>query len=325
MDIVSLFLGASEGRSIVSYEAYIRIALYLDGFGYYRKNKARVGKSNETDFYTSVSLGGIYSNLIVESAQKLLGENYCERATFVEIAAEPETHLLANIAHPFRNVKVVRYGENVEIPSDSVVFSNEWLDAQPFCRFKFYKKRGWVELGVDVSTYPFREVELDEFSVNAESFKGDLPTDALDEYCLDISLDAEVQLSRLAGGSWSGLFLTADYGKDWLDLIQNYPEGTGRTYDKHKVDGDLLDQPGSKDITCHVCWDRLQAILEINEFSSTGLDRQESFFMKYASEYIQKVISGSNASKESDKRKLMELIHPSMMGNAFQILWGIKE
>ena len=67
---------------------------------------------------------------------------------FVEIAAEPNRSVLSGFKPPFKEIITYRWGDS-EIPENAIVFSNEWLDAQPFKRFLFSAMEDrWMELGV---------------------------------------------------------------------------------------------------------------------------------------------------------------------------------
>ena len=91
-----------------------------------------------------------------------------------------------------------------------------------------------------------------------------------------------------------------------------------RSYSHHQMDNDILEQPGSKDITCHVCWNQLQENLANNKFTSVNLQSQESFFMKYASNKIQEIIENKD-TKQEEIGSLKELIHPLHLGQKFQL------
>ena len=108
----------------------------------------------KTDFYTSASLSKpLWGKLLIESCISLLEDRNPEDFSFVEIGAEPESNSLANEEHPFKEIKTIRLGEKLEIPPNAIVFSNEWLDAQPFKRFRFDEEsKQWHEIGVRIES-----------------------------------------------------------------------------------------------------------------------------------------------------------------------------
>ena len=62
-------------------------------------------------------------------------------------------------------------------------------------------------------------------------------------------------------------------------------------YHRHKMGSDLLSKVGEQDLTCHLCWDDLVAVLENSEFSHPKLVSQESFLMNHSSDKIKEFIS----------------------------------
>ena len=61
-------------KSPITYRDFIETALYHPTHGYYTQTKQRVGRVSQADFYTSESLGKIFAELVLNSAQKLLKE-----------------------------------------------------------------------------------------------------------------------------------------------------------------------------------------------------------------------------------------------------------
>ena len=67
-------LQTSCANGPISYRDYIDLALYADGYGYYTKDRERVGRSPDRDFYTAESLGKVFARLVTTAAHDLLGE-----------------------------------------------------------------------------------------------------------------------------------------------------------------------------------------------------------------------------------------------------------
>lgn len=247
--------------------------------------------------------------------------------TFVEIGAEPGQGLFPNQdTHPFLNTLTFSPNQPIKIPSKSIVFANELLDAQPFHRL-IYKNSQWNELGVKIhSNNTLSEELLPNPSPEINAILNQLPNDLLEGYQLDLPLPAENLLESIAKQNWNGLILLFDYGLSWEDLIHNHPQGTARAYYRHKQHNNLLANIGNQDVTCHVCWDPLINILKKYHFINPTLQRQESFFVHNAIFAIEEIISTKpgNIGFNYDKQTLQELIHPTHMGHKFQVLWAIK-
>lgn len=320
---------AAQNGGKMSFRDFSEIALFDPEFGYYRRARERVGRNAGTDFYTAESLGGIFGKLMRHAAQNLLGETENLRDyTLVEIGAEPGQTHFENERQFFREIRTVRVGENFEIPEKSVVVANELLDAQPFHRIVSHAGT-WIEIGVEENPdapETWRETRLDELSSPAlKSFAEKTAVPADDGWHLDISLDAETLLQKILGGSWRGAAIFPDYGKTLADCLDTFPEGTARAYFRHTQSNALTQDPGERDLTCHVLWDRLRAVFDACGFRSSPPLRQESFFMKYALRGVEEILTGTTPEAARERGKLVELIHPAKMGHAFQVLCGVRK
>jgi len=306
---------------VLSYRDFTAAALYAPGLGYYaRTGVERVGRRGSADFYTAASLqGGIFGRLVRAAAEKLLGPGRLREYTAVEIGAEPGMSVLEKEAEHFAAVETRRLGERLEPRAKSVVFANELLDAQPFHRL-VYRRGEWRELGVRVNGPELEEVELAEMT--AQELRGDLPAESADGYLLDISLDAEALLRDLAAQPWEGLLILDDYGYDWSDLARERPAGTARAYHRHEASRDLLARPGEQDLTCHVCWDRLEGVLRAGGFAEVTVERQEGFFLHHAQAAVEEILSATAGRFAPERQTLMELVHPAHLGHKFQVLHG---
>ena len=323
-NVMTILREKCEG-GLVSFRDYIDIALYAEGCGYYQREKQRVGRSKDRDFYTAESLGTVFARLVLGAAEHLLGKETAARSTFIEIVAEPGQGLIDQTEnHPFSDSKVIRLGESIQAEGPVVLFANEWLDALPFHRLVF-KGGAWQERGVVFNGETLEETFLKHPTPAAQIAIKELPHEIEEGYQLDLPLEAEAVLAELLQQDWTGLLLLFDYGKTREALLQDCPNGTARTYFRHQPGNDLLDQPGEKDITCDVCWTPLEKLLQTAGLNSVTLESQESFLVKRASEAAEKIVAGSAGNFSPDRQTLMELIHPANMGQRFQVLWGRRE
>ena len=309
----------------ISFRDYIETVLYTEALGYYARRKQRVGRSSERDFYTAQSLGPVFSRLVVGGASGILGRSRSARASFVEIAPEPEAALLDNAGpHPFAARREIRLGEPLQLKGDAVVFANEWLDALPFHRLIFKDGR-WQERGVQaVGADGLEEVLLEKLSKPVADRIDRLPETAPENYAFDWSIEAEDTLEYLLAQPWEGLLLLFDYGRDRRTLLSEMPGGSARGYRQHRQVTDLLAAPGETDITCDLCWDDLQALLANYGFAPVTLETQESFIVKRAAETAEAIVADGAGCFSKERQTLMELMHPSHMGRRFQILWGLR-
>lgn len=305
-------------QGAMSWEEFTDLALFHPDVGYYRSDKARVGHGPTTDFYTSSSLGNVFARLVVGALRSMMNGRCLRQHTLVEIGAEPDAALFAPFQGRFAAIETIRIGKPFEVSSPAIVFANELFDAQPFHRLRFDSTHGWQACGVALEDNQLKEVLLKEFPDELKPLLIELPQEPVDGYRLDISIKAETLLQSILTNHSVEAFLFFDYGATWAELTSNMPQGTARAYVRHRQSGNLLQNPGQQDLTCHVCWDRLAAIAATAGFHEPSCERQESFFMHHATDDIAAIIGSPNGHFSRERRTLQEILHPSYFGHRFQ-------
>lgn len=311
----------------ISYRDFIELALYHPKAGYYSANRSRVGHSRSSDFYTAESLGSVFSQLVIDSARTLLNKENLSDYHFVEIGAEPNYSLLDALPeNPFVRHSVLRPGDSLSVNGEPcIIFANEWLDALPFHRLR-YHNNAWRERAVYLNAAGIlEETFLDALSPALLTSVKSLPKQSSQGYEIDLSPEVEIRINQLMEQNWSGLLLLFDYGKTWNELTQHMPNGSARTYAQHQQGSDLLKSVGDCDITFDICWDCIQEVLESKHTLSSDLKSQEAFFVHYASQTIKDILSQSKFSISREKATLLELIHPTNMGQKFQVLHALRQ
>ncbi len=317
-EFTALFRGLAGPEGSLTFAQFMELALYHPAVGYYRRPRVRVGYGAGTDFFTASTSGPLFGELITAAVVHLLGDQSPGEFTFVEIGAEPGGGILTGVAHPFAAARTVRLGEAPALTGRCVVFSNELFDAQPFRRF-VRRAGAWRELGVALREGALHEVEL---PVQAPP---ELPADAPEGYVIDAPLAAASLAGQIAAADWTGLFVACDYGKTWRELAESCPEGTARAYHRHVQSNDLLARPGEQDLTCHVCWDWLVAALSTRGFTRPVVESQESFFIHHAASTIAAISAAEAARFSPRKQSLLQLLHPSHLGQKFQVLHARRD
>lgn len=305
---------AGEGTATIGLDRFIDCALYHPEFGYYTGPRKRVGRDPQSDFYTASSLGPVFARLVVGAVKSLLRGSLAE-FTFVEIGPENKGGIVEHLdSIPFKECRVIRPGDPLDLPARSVVFSNELLDAQPFRRFVF-RQGEWLESVVRIG-----ERSLSTALQPPLHTLPDLPGSVPEAYTIDWPSGAHALMDSICQTPWSGLFIAFDYGLEQDTVFNSRPEGTGRTYSGHTMGTDLLENPGQRDITCHLIWEECQRILDRWQFTDICLQRQETFFMHHATEVLNPMIAAAPPGFSREKQTLMELLHPDNMGHKFQVL-----
>lgn len=302
----------------MSFAEFMELALYHPQLGYYRRDRPRVGLGERTDFFTASTSGPVFGELVSAACVSLLGEARAGEATFVEIGAESTGGILTDVRHPFRHARTIAIGEPLQPAGECVVFSNELFDAQPFRRFVF-RRGAWRELGVALERDTLVETELREAQIPKV-----FPAFSAEGYVIDAPLAAAGLAEKIAAQSWKGLFVACDYGKSWRELMEACPAGTARAYRRHQSSNDLLAHPSEQDLTCHVCWDWLADALGRNGFVAPLVQSHEAFFIRNSATYIAEVSSAEAAQFSRRKLSLLQLLHPSHLGQKFQVLHALR-
>ena len=311
----------------ISYRDFIELALYHPKVGYYSTNRSRVGPSRNNDFYTAESLGTVFSQLVIDSARTLLNTEDLSPYHFVEIGAEPNHSLLDSLpTKPFKQYSVLRPGDSLSTKGEPcIIFANEWLDALPFHRLR-YQDNAWRERAVYLNDAGVLEERLlDSLSPALLNLAKSLPDKSSEGYEIDLSSDVEIHINQLMEEDWNGLLLFFDYGKTWRELTQAMPNGSARTYAHHQQGSDLFHAVGDSDITFDICWDCVQNVLKTKHKLDSDLKSQEAFFVHYAPKTIKRILSESKFSISHEKATLLELIHPTNMGQKFQVLHALRK
>jgi len=322
-EFLAAFAARAGAAGALSFADFMDLALYHPALGYYRREHPRVGTGAGTDFYTASTSGPVFGEMIAAAAATLLAGADPAGCTFVEIGAEPGGGVLAGVAHPFSAVRTVRIGEPLALAGRCVVFSNELFDAQPLRRFVVRGGR-WRELGVARERDALVEIELPAEPEPAALAALPAVADTPDGYGFDAPLAATRLLEQIAAQPWTGVFLACDYGKSWRELAEACPAGTVRAYFRHTQTNDLLARPGEQDLTGHVCWDWLAGALARHGFAEPGMETQEVFFVRHAARLLEQITTAEAARFSPRKLALLQLLHPSHLGQKFQVLHALR-
>ena len=311
---VAAFRARAGAGGTLPFADFMDLALYHPEAGYYRQAHTRVGYALDTDFFTASTSGPIFGELIVAASVRLLAGQNLRDFTFVEIGAEPGGGVLNGVTHPFGATRTLRLSDPLTLTGPCIVFSNELFDAQPFRRF-VHRDGVWLELGV-----AWRDGSFVETALVPSAAPSALPVTAPDGYVMDAPLAAAALAARIAAQPWRGLFLACDYGKSWAELTEATPAGTARAYYRHAQSNDLLARPGEQDLTCHVCWDWLAESLARAGFANPVIESQEAFFIHHAGDFIATTTAAEAGRFSPKKLSLLQLLHPSHLGQKFQVL-----
>ncbi|MFD1018740.1 SAM-dependent methyltransferase [Thalassobacillus hwangdonensis] len=298
---------ADTKEKCISYDTYIEHVLYDELDGYYQRMTKKIGKQG--DFYTSSMVHPVFAETIADYVLDFcmthgLPLKFCEVGGGTGDFAAQITSYLDNKAisweyffieksdvhtseaknkisddrfHTYESLELF-YNENG--PFSGVVFSNEWLDAQPV---KVIKKLNGDIMEVKVGMN--EKDQLTEMTVRADAeLMGKVEDYRLtlkEGYRMEIPVYMEESVRLLDKVLQKGMVITIDYGyeeEEW-----NHParmEGSLRGYLNHELKESVLDHPGEMDITHHVHWGIWNKITSAKGFQTILHEKQNAFLLQ---------------------------------------------
>jgi SAM-dependent MidA family methyltransferase len=336
-------------------------ALYHPEHGYYSSGRASIGRHG--DYFTSVSVGPLFGQLLAaQFAQMWERLDQIDNFVIVEQGAHhgdfardvlgsarirwPEffAALRYRIVEPFpilqdrQSQTLAEYEGKIEWrdsidalePFTGVHFSNELLDAMPV---RLICSRGPVARATAGSQWNEKFVALDgdDFAFVAQpivdsalhAFITKLPSRP-GGYETEVNLAVLNWIANLATKLERGYVLVVDYGFRGDEFYAPYrTNGTLQCRAQHRLFTSPFHEIGHADITAHIDWTSLAERAQKYGLSISGFTDQHHFITGIISELLRNQLPGSADLKT--KRALQTLLHPEMLGRAFQLLALAKD
>lgn len=345
----------------ISFARFMELALYAPGLGYYEQQH-EIGKRG--DFFTSVSVGPLFGELLAFQFSQWLGEESGSGKLQILEAGAHQGMLAADILRWMRRRRPELFGRleySLVEPSPihrqwqertlkpwlskvkwtsglpeagqpqayQIIFSNEFLDAMPVHRLVWNAEaKRWGETLV--------AWERDQFQWQLAP-----PSPGLAEHLpkIDAELAAVlpagyvVEISPAAIAWWKsaatvlarGKLLTIDYGMTSAEWIRpERTEGTLRTLSRHHAGKGLFDNPGESDITAHVNFSGIEAAGLSAGLATEALMEQG----KFLTQIMAQTESGPGRFDEWSPQRIKQfqtLTHPEHLGHAFRVLIQSRE
>ena len=342
----------SKPMKMITYEEYMNIVLYDPQYGYYMREKEKIG--TEGDFITTSNYSDIMGSLFAKWFEKMI-EKHSLSAVFCEIGAgtgrfarafmeewykekrldltyiiiEKSPYHIKQQSEQFDpnwNIKYVKSLEDLKAFS-GMVFSNELFDAFP------------------VHVIEKRENQLFEVMISTESGKlieklvpltNRVILDFIEHYQLtlvegqriEVCPEMEDMISEIGRVLQKGLVVTIDYGytrDEWKEPQRK--GGSLRGYYQHRLKTDVLSNPGKMDITSHIHWDVLEQMGQKYHLQKINRWRQNDFFIDIG------ILEGLKNHQDLDpfsetnrlNRAIRSLIMPQGISDAFHVLLQQKK
>jgi SAM-dependent MidA family methyltransferase len=336
-DLIRFIRGEIENHGPQSFAWFVQQALYHPEHGYYSSGRCMIGRKG--DYFTSVSVGPLFGQLLSAQFTEIrdcLGKpgrrGDIDKFTIVEQGAHDgqfardvlesvQKHapkffgaLRYRIVEPFSILQErqrrslesfrgkVEWRTSLE-PFTGVHFSNELLDSIP-ARLMSCGREKFV--GLDGDNFIF--VERPIFQGAAASKP---PRDR--GACNDAALN---WVDQIAANLQRGYVIAIDYGRLGEEVQRDV-----QVRAQHRSLSSPFEQIGEADITMPVDWTSIVHRAETNGLRVAGFTDQHHFLTGIISE-LGRGDWGPSLLPDSakTKRELQTLLHPEMLGRAFQVL-----
>ena len=334
---------------------FMELALYHPEFGYYESRENGPGRRG--DFYTSVSAGELFGQLLACRFAEWLREFKTAGVKFHIIeAGSHDGRLAADILNwlqsrrpklfskleyviiepsprrrewqreTLRKFSSVRWSADFQTlrrvlrarQFNGIIFSNELLDAFPVHRFGWdAKDKKWFEWGVSADGDKFAWTKIRPSAFSLQPSA--LQSVLPDGYTFETSPAAEIWWRKAAGVLARGKLLAIDYGlTDDILFSPSRPNGTLRGYHQHHASDDVLTNPGQQDITAHVNFSTIQKVGEEAGLKTEFFGTQSKFLTDILAAAMNSNIFAEWSGKQT--RQFQTLTHPEHLGRAFRVL-----
>jgi SAM-dependent MidA family methyltransferase len=339
----------------ISYAQYMNLALYDPQYGYYMREKEKIGRLG--DFITSSNISDVFGQLFAKVFIRLVqtgevapfvceiggGSGRFARAvlnewqkrspetfrslTYVIIEMSPyhrkkQKEILINIpANIIQYEKIEQFQK--EFPNVcGIVFSNELFDAFPVHVIE--KEDGKLqEVFVSLREGQLVEVKFPLQNKEIVDYLKERKIVLKNGQRFEIPLMMKKFILETGTLMKRGIMFTVDYGytdDEWQLPIHR--EGSLRGYYQHQMITNPLAFPGDMDLTTHVQWDALKMYGEKAGWEFVRLMRQDHFLLAAGIlEYLTEHHDSNPFSEQSKQnRAIRSLIMDGGMSSAFQVM-----
>jgi len=346
----------------ITFRDWMEAALYDERDGYYcRRDLRRWGRAG--DYRTSPERSPLFAATFARYFAKLYEELGSPESWTIFEAGAGEGHFAHGLLQTFKqeyplifsatryvidersaeareriSERLDEYSARIEFQAlaqiqaskdAGVIFTNEVFDAFPVHRVKMHEG-SLRELFVSLDAagnfvWAEREPSIPQLALHIARSGIELAEGQIGE----INLDLEAWMKQAANLFKRGFLITVDYGAEVDDLFgdPHRREGTLRAFQRHKLVGEILNNPGEKDLTITIDWTHVRSVGEELGWRTVSFERQNEFLLR-AGLLEQLELLTSKAQSETDalilRSSVREMILPGGMSDSFQVLVQAK-
>lgn len=287
----------------LSFEEFMRLALYSDAGGYYRRDFDPVGQRG--DYITSPRLSPVFAFAVARLVREFVRRCADEVCSVVDIGCG-DGSLINAVWRELREVRrgVAFFGVDQsiarvpqssraggvsyvtslgEVPRSSpvLILSNELFDALPFGRL-VQRSEALHELCVtrdESGALTWSERPADQRYLDYFRRRGIVLEPG---QFADVSLSWELLYKDVVASFASAMVVTFDYGHEEKALFRGRARryGTAVAYSGHQATRDLLANPGKQDLTAHINFTDLRRAGEEAGYETLLFESQAMFLLR---------------------------------------------
>ena len=324
--LIQLIRSEIENHGSQTFAWFMHQALYHPEHGYYSSGRCAIGRKG--DYFTNVSVGPLFGHLLAAQFAEIweqfgrpedfvIVEQGAHDGQFARDVLEslqnrvPEFFAAARyrIVEPFpilqeqQSRTLESFRDRIEWrdslqPFVGIHFSNELLDAMP------------VRL-INGDLERFVDLEGDKFVFVEGPLRQGTPASKLPGDHRSFNQTALDWIDSVAANLQRGYVITIDYGHSGAES-----QGHVQVRAQHRNLYSPFERIGHADITMHVDWPSIADRAQSNGLRVAGFTDQHHFLAGIVSESLD--LTSESGAKI--KRELQTLLHPEMLGRAFQVL-----
>ncbi|NKB36570.1 MAG: SAM-dependent methyltransferase [Gammaproteobacteria bacterium] len=343
-------INSNEGQ--ISFERFMRMALYEPGLGYYSAGASKIGEAG--DFVTAPEISSLFSICLARQCAEIMTQ--VNRPVLLEVGAGsgrmaadilyelqqldslPDKYQILETSADLRE-RQKQYLKNTipdiysrvswldAIPEESfegVLLANEVLDALPVRRFRVTGDK-LNELGVVFQEEQFQYVShaADEsFVARIESVLGADLANYQDDYVSELNDMLDEWLMSLLSPLGKGAALFIDYGYPRHEYYHpQRDQGSLLCHYRHRVHSDPFINIGLQDITASVDFTALAEAADKANVQVSGYTTQAFFLLACGLEQIlEEKMDVCERTQIELKRQVKLLTLPAEMGERFKVM-----
>jgi SAM-dependent MidA family methyltransferase len=340
-----------QGGSI-SFDEYMKLALYEPGLGYYSAGSYKFGA--EGDFVTAPELSPIFSQCLANQCEQILndlgagtilelgaGTGAMARDILLELEKQnslPEQYMILEISADLKQRQQYNLKETIPHLFDrmvwldtlpekgitGVILANEVLDSLPVKRFK-KTSTGFKEMKVGLGDNQFVWVDSyaeGELLKNIEGLENKLSILFPDNYISEINTQLVQWLNGLKKVLNKGVMIFIDYGYSATEYY--HPErmdGSLLCHYRHRVHADPFYNIGLQDITCSANFSAVAECADSIGFHVNGYTNQTYFLFGCG---LEKLLANMDELGIKEQTQIAQQVRiltmPEEMGERFKVM-----